>query len=67
MPLQLPASYILLLPPSAALGWQGIRTSQFIRHSKGSKADRLTVLVLGWSPLVSWTLALLISFLERKP
>jgi hypothetical protein len=59
--------FLLLLPPALALGWCGIRTAQHFQHSKGSRGDRLALLVVAWSPLVLWLLALLITLFERHP
>ncbi len=60
-------TYLLLLPPVFALGWYGTRTAHFIHHTQGSRSDRLTMMIVGWSPLVSWLIALLLSLAERKP
>ena len=63
----MPTTYLLLLPPVLALGWYGSRTAHYIHHTKGSRGDRLTMLIVAWSPLVTWLIALLLSLAERKP
>ncbi|MBK9797206.1 MAG: hypothetical protein IPP58_12055 [Holophagaceae bacterium] len=62
-----PANFFLLLPAALALGWYGSQTAHIIHHTKGSRGDRLTVLILGWFPLLSWLLALLVWLVERQP
>jgi len=63
----IPTNYVLLFPPVLALGWYGTRTAFYLHHTNGSRGDRLSMLVLGWCPLVSWLLALLLSTFERHP
>lgn len=60
-------TYVLLLPLALGLGWSATRLSRFIHHSQGSRGDRLTMLVVGWSPLLFWLIALLLSLSEKRP
>ena len=65
MQTSIPTPYILLFPITLALGWSGTRMSLHIHHTKGSRGDRLAMLIVGWGPLLAWLLALLISLVEK--
>ena len=63
----MPTTWILLLPPTLALGWFGTRTAVGIHRTRGSRSDVLFMLLLAWGPLLAWLLSLLLSFIERNP
>ncbi|MCE1205398.1 MAG: hypothetical protein LWW79_12435 [Holophagaceae bacterium] len=67
MPARIPAIYGLLLPMTLALGWYGTRTARRIHLTRESRVDQMTLLVVGWFPLLCWLLALLASGLEGNP
>jgi hypothetical protein len=59
--------YLLLFPWTLVLGWMATRSARHVHRTKGSPGDRLTLLIVGWSPLGFWLIALLTSFIERHP
>lgn len=59
--------YILFLSPALAVGWFGTRTALHIRHTKGGRENELVMLIVCWSPLVIWLLALLLSVFGSEP
>lgn len=61
---RLPAIYGLLLPLALASGWYGTRTARRVHQTRESRADRATLLVVGWFPLLAWLLALLVAMVE---
>jgi len=62
-----PLKWVWFLPPALSVGWVCSRTALDIHRTKGRQGDMLLMLALGWSPLLSWLLALLLSLLERNP
>lgn len=51
--------HVLLLSLTLATGLLGSRCALIIRRAKGSKKDLMFMLVVCWSPLMVWFLALL--------
>ena len=56
----MPLLFVCFLPSALAVGWFGTRTALHIRHTKGSRADEMFMVVLCWSPLVIGLIALLL-------
>ena len=61
------ATWLLLLLLVLGLTWYGNRTARQILASQQARQNRLALRVLAWVPLMSWLLALLTTFAERKP
>jgi hypothetical protein len=59
--------HVLLLLPTLAVGWLGTRTALSIHRGQGRRRDVLFMLVLGWSPLLSWTLSLWVALSGWNP
>lgn len=58
---------VLLFAPVFALGWFGTRTALHIRLTHGQRGKWISMLAVGWFPLLSWVLALLTELVEGRP
>lgn len=59
--------HALLLLPTLAVGWFGTRMALTIHHGQGHRRDVLFMLILGWSPLLSWMLSLWVALSGWNP
>jgi hypothetical protein len=61
------ASHFLLFPLAIVVGWSGTRLTHYIRHATNSRGQVLFMLILCWSPLVLYLLALLLNLSGSNP
>jgi uncharacterized membrane protein YsdA (DUF1294 family) len=54
------AGHLFLFPLAIFVGWSGTRLAQYIRHATNSRGQVLFMLILCWSPLVLYLLAVLL-------
>ncbi len=55
------AGHLFLLPLAFLVGWSGTRLTHYVRHATSSRGEALFMLILCWSPLVLYLLALLLT------
>jgi hypothetical protein len=58
----MPRVFAWLLPSALAVGWLGQRTARYIHRNKGNRRDERLMVILAWSPLAIWFIALLLFY-----